>query len=103
MEEGAKEPTVEVKLHPRSNNRPICCECSRRRPGYDTLPIRRFEFIPMWRIKVFFPLCATPGRLSDMWYPGGADALVGREHRLTESYAWFLAGWATFEMEGGGR
>ena len=24
-------------------------------------------------------------------YPGGADALVGRKHRLTETYAWFLA------------
>jgi hypothetical protein len=53
MEEGAKEPTVKVKLHPRSNSRPNCCVCSRRRPGYGTLPSRRFEFIPMWGIKVF--------------------------------------------------
>ena len=28
--------------------------CGHRRPGYDMLPVRRFEFILMWGIKVFF-------------------------------------------------
>ena len=92
--EEAKEPTIEVDLCPRSNSRPICCGCSRRRPGYDTLPRRRFEFIPLWGIKVFFlyaprrvdcPVCGI--RVERMPWSAG-------KHRLTETYAWFLAGWA---------
>ncbi len=52
--EGARQPTVEVELHPRKNSRPVCSGCGRKRPGYDRLPARKFEFIPMWGIKVFF-------------------------------------------------
>ena len=92
--EGAKDPTVEVELHPRRNSRPICSECGHRGPGYDTLPGRRFEFIPMWGIKVFFLYaprrvdCPTCGiRVERMPWSEG-------KHRLTETYAWFLAGWA---------
>jgi len=92
--EGATEPTVEVELHSRRNSRPVCCQCGQRRPGYDRLPIRRFEFIPMWGIKVYFlyaprrvdcPGCGI--RVERMPWAQG-------KHRLTETYAWFLAGWA---------
>jgi len=52
--EGASIPTLEVEMQPRSNSRPECSGCGQRRPGYDRLPERRFEFIPMWGHKVFF-------------------------------------------------
>jgi len=52
--ETAREPTVEVELFPRRGSRPVCSGCGRKRAGYDTLARRRFEFIPMWGIKVFF-------------------------------------------------
>ncbi len=92
--EGASVPTVEVELHPRRNSRPACSVCGHRRPGYDRLTMRRFEFIPMWGIKVFFlyaprrvdcPDCGV--RVERMPWSAG-------KHRLTESYAWFLADWA---------
>lgn len=90
----AKEPTIEIELLPRSNSRPTCSECSRKCSGYDRLPTRRFEFIPMWGIKVFFLYaprrvdCPTCGiRVERMPWSAG-------KHRLTETYAWFLASWA---------
>ena len=92
--EGAMQPTVEVELHPRKNGRPICCGCGCKRPGYDRLPTRKFEFIPMWGIKVFFlyaprrvdcPACGV--RVERLPWAAG-------KHRLTKSYAWFLANWA---------
>jgi len=52
--EDASIPTLEVEIAPRSNSRPECSVCGQRRPGYDRLPERRFEFIPMWGHKVFF-------------------------------------------------
>ena len=92
--EHATVPTLEVEIQARSNSRPICSRCRCSRPGYDTLPIRRFEFIPMWGHKVFFiyaprrvncPRCGI--RVEKM-------PLVKDKHRLTETYAWFLANWA---------
>ena len=46
--------TIEVPIEPRANGRPICSGCGKRRPGYDRLPPRRFEFVPLWEIAVFF-------------------------------------------------
>jgi hypothetical protein len=45
---------IDVKVRPRANGRPICSGCHRVRPGYDRLPARRFEFVPLWAIPVFF-------------------------------------------------
>jgi transposase len=92
--ENASEPTLEAVLLPRANGRAVCSGCGRRRPGYDTLAVRRFEFIPMWGIKVFFVY--APRRVS---CPGCGVRVermpwVSGKHQLTQSYAWFLAGWA---------
>jgi len=92
--EPAPVPTLEVQMLPRSNSRPVCSGCGKRRPGYDKLPVRRFEFIPIWGNKVFFVYaprrveCNSCGiRVEQMpWVVG--------KHRLTEAYVWFLAGWA---------
>ncbi|MDZ7752579.1 MAG: ISL3 family transposase [Gammaproteobacteria bacterium] len=92
--DGTEVPTIEAELHPRGNGRPECSKCGRRRPGYDTLPVRRFEFIPVWGIKVFFLYaprrvdCPSCGIVVERmpWAEG--------KHRLTEAYAWFLASWA---------
>ena len=34
--------------------RAICSGCGHRRPGYDRLPERRWEFVPLWGIAVHF-------------------------------------------------
>ncbi|PLY11895.1 MAG: ISL3 family transposase [Sedimenticola sp.] len=92
--EAARDPMIEAVVQPRRGSRPVCSGCRRKRPGYDTLAQRRFEFIPMWGIKVFFLYaprrvnCPTCGvRVERMPWAEG-------KHRLTEAYAWFLAGWA---------
>ena len=46
--------TLEVPIVPRANGRPICSGCGKRRPGYDRLAPRRFEFVPLWQIAVVF-------------------------------------------------
>jgi hypothetical protein len=44
---------LEVTVRPHRRSRPICAGCSRRGPGYDTLPARRFAFVPLWALSVF--------------------------------------------------
>jgi hypothetical protein len=45
---------LEAELRARANRQPRCSQCHRPRPGYDTLAPRRFEFVPVWGIPVFF-------------------------------------------------
>ncbi len=45
---------IEVEISARVNGRPTCSGCGMRRPGYDHLPARRFDFVPLWGVPVFF-------------------------------------------------
>jgi len=86
--------TLDVKVRPRAGSRGTCSGCGKKRPGYDTLSERRFSFVPLWGILVFFVYarrrvaCPTCGvKVEEVpWAEGN--------HRLTTTYAWFLADWA---------
>ena len=56
---------LEVQVEPRCNSRPVCSGCHRKRPGYDRLPPRRFEFVPLWQIAVFFVYARRRGDCHD--------------------------------------
>jgi transposase len=92
--EGTTVPTLEVEIQPRSNSQPICSICRCKRPCYDKLPERRFEFIPMWGNKLFFVY--TPRRVNCPRCGIRVEKMpwVTGKHRLTEAYVWFLASWA---------
>jgi len=90
----AARPTLEVQILPRANGRPVCSGCGQPGPGYDRLPPRRFEFVPLWQIAVFFvyalrrvdcPRCGV--KVEQVPWSDGKQT-------LTNSYRWFLAGWA---------
>jgi transposase len=85
---------LEVEIEPRRRSRPICSGCHRKRPGYDRLSVRRFEFVPLWQIAVYFFYamrrvnCPKCGVVVEE-VPWGD----GKNH-LTITHRWFLAGWA---------
>ena len=85
---------LDVHVEARRGARAHCSGCGRRRPGYDQLPQRRFEFVPLWGIPVFFLYgmrrvdCPACGVTVEM-----VPWAQGKSH-LTVTYAWFLAGWA---------
>jgi len=92
--EGAERPTIAVEVHARKNGRAICSGCDRPGPGYDRLPERRFEFVPLWGIAVYFvyalrrvdcPRCGVTAERVP-WARGKCH--------LSISYRWFLARWA---------
>lgn len=87
-------PAIEVGVCERKNSQGRCSGCRRPRPGYDRLPTRRFEFVPLWGIPVYFVYaprrvdCGDCGvRVEQMPWAHG-------KHRMTNTYAWFLARWA---------
>jgi transposase len=85
---------IEIPIEPRANSRAICSGCGQPAPGYDRLAERRFEFVPLWQIAVYFVSarrrvqCATCGVKVEQvpWCDG--------KHQSTTTYRWFLAGWA---------
>jgi hypothetical protein len=90
-DEGAR---IEVAIEARKNGRPICSGCGQPAAGYDRLAERRFEFVPLWGIAVFFvyamrrvecPACGVKVEQVP-WCDG--------KNQLTTSYRWFLASWA---------
>jgi transposase len=83
-----------IHIVARAHSNGICSGCGRRRPGYDTLETRRFEFVPLWGIPVFFvyamrrvncKLCGVTVE-SVPWAEG--------KQTLTNTYMQFLAAWA---------
>jgi len=94
IQEKQGDPILLVHVRPRVGSRPICSRCGRLGPGYDTLNPRRFEFVPLWGIPVFFVYamrrveCPRCGIVVEL-----VPWARGKSH-LTKSYAWFLARWA---------
>lgn len=88
------EPALEVEVQPRANGRALCSGCGKRRPGYDRLAARRFEFVPLWGLQVYFVY--APRRVSCPQCGVRVEQLpwATGKHRLTDAYAWFLARWA---------
>ncbi|WP_225073710.1 ISL3 family transposase [Desulfuromonas sp. CSMB_57] len=85
---------LEIEIRARKGSRPTCSGCGRRASGYDVLSKRRFEFVPLWGIAVFFlyamrrvacPRCGVKVERVP-WAEG--------KNHLTTTYAWFLARWA---------
>ena len=87
-------PLLEVTVQHRKGARPVCSGCFRRRPAYDKLEERSFEFVPLWGFPVF--LLYTPRRCDCPSCGVKVELIpwaIGKSP-LTATYAWFLASWA---------
>lgn len=85
---------IEVAVRPRQGSRPACSACGRRGPGYDTLPERRLDFIPLWAIAVTFIYAMRRVDCPDCGVTVEQVPWGDGKRRLTRAYAVFLARWA---------
>lgn len=86
--------SIEVEVHPRANSKPICSGCGCARPGYDRLEQRRFEFVPLWGIAVFFLYAMRRVDCPDCGVKVERVPWSNGKSGLTTTYQWFLARWA---------
>jgi len=86
---------IEVPIEPRKNGRPICSVCKQPAPGYDRQPERRFEFVPLWGIAVFFVYCMRRVQCPTCGVKVEHVPWCDGKNQLTTTYRWFLASWAT--------
>ena len=85
---------IEVDVRPRKGSKPICSSCNRVGPGYDTLPLRRFAFVPLWAINVFLTYAMRRVACSTCGVTVEAVPWANGKRHLTQAYAVFLARWA---------
>lgn len=91
---GPDKKSIEVDVQPRAGSAALCSGCHQPAPGYDHLPERRFEFIPLWGLLVFFLYrmrrvqCRNCGVVVEQvpWSDG--------KHQSTKAHMLFLARWA---------
>ena len=86
--------TIEIDVRPRTGSKPCCSGCHKPASGYDQLPQRRFEFIPIWGFAVFLlysmrrVACRQCGvKVEEVPWATG-------KHQLTKAYMLYLAHWA---------
>jgi hypothetical protein len=85
---------LQITVRSRVGSRARCSGCGIRRRTYDRLAPRRFEFVPLWGLLVFFVYamrrvdCKRCGVRVE-WVPWSDG-----KSPMTRSYAWFLARWA---------
>ena len=87
-------PALHIHIRHRSGARAVCSKCCVKRPGYDVLAPRKFTFVPLWAIAVFFVYamrrvdCPRCGVTVEMvpWAAGKTQS--------THAFVWFVASWA---------
>lgn len=85
---------LHLQVRARQGSRGVCSGCYVRRPGYDRLPERLYQFVPLWNIAVFFLYAA---RRVDCDRCGVTVELLpwaAGKSPLTTTFAWFLQSWA---------
>lgn len=85
---------IEVEVRARKNSKAICSVCKRPASGYDTLDARHFEFVPLWNLKVFLVYARRRVRCRRCGVKVEHLPWAEGKHRLTQTFAWFLATWA---------
>ena len=83
-----------VTIVARGNSRPICSGCEKPGPGYDTMKPRRFEFIPIWNIPVFFEYAMRRVNCRSCGVKVEKLPWASGKRTLTTTYMQFLAHWA---------
>lgn len=90
-----EELALDVHIRPRRGSRPVCSVCGCKGSVYDTQEARRFEFVPILQIAVFFVYrmrrvdcrhCERVVTEQVPWSDGKSP--------ITLTYRWFLAAWA---------
>ncbi len=90
-----EEDSLLVPIRPRDNSRAVCSGCGKRGGTYDTTrQPRRFQFVPLWGIAVFFVYAMRRVQCIDCGVKVERVPWAQGKSPISTSFAWFLARWA---------
>jgi len=88
--------TIEIRVKPRRNSKPICSGCNQARPGYDHLSERRYQMVPVFGFAVY--LVYRPRRVECPRCRVKVEQLPwcrGKE-TTTQAFQWYLVFWTKY-------
>ena len=85
---------LEVEVRARAHRPGRCSGCGEPGPGYDRLPAREFEYVPLWGIRVYFLYALRRVQWARCGVKVEAVPWGQGKQTLTRSYMQFLATWA---------
>ena len=85
---------IEIAIKPHGGIRGRCSYCQQPAPGYDRLPQRRWQFVPLWGIPTWF--CYAPRRVECAEHGVVVEHIPWSEGNrpVTRAMMGFLARWA---------
>lgn len=86
--------TIEVDVRPRHGAKARCSGCHQPASGYDQMPQRRFEFIPIWGFAVVLLYCMRRVDCRRCGVKVEEIPWGTGKHQLTTAYMLYLAHWA---------
>ena len=86
--------TIKVQVRARRGSKPCCSGCGQCAAGYDQLPERHFEFIPMWGFAVLLLYRMRRVRCGACGVKVEQVPWAMGKHTLTRAYMLYLAHWA---------
>lgn len=87
-------PSLIITVDARANGRTICSGCHKPAPRYDRLPVRLYEFVPLWAMAVFFEYGRWRVHCRHCGVRVEAVPWAQGKQTLTTSYMHFLSAWA---------
>jgi transposase len=91
---GGRDRALWVEVRERAHCPGRCSKCGERCPGYDRLPARQFEYVPLWGIPVYFVYALRRVQCAHCGVKVEALPWAQGKQTLTRSYTQFLATWA---------
>ncbi len=85
---------IEIDVRPRRGSRGNCSACGKPAAGYDTQPVRRFEFIPVWGFAVFLLYAMRRVQCRGCGVKVEQVPWAIGKNTLCKAYMLFLAQWA---------
>ena len=86
---------IHVEVAPRKNSKPRCGQCGKLGSTYDTRKPRRFQFVPMFGLQVFFLYAMRRVNCKHCGSVKTEQLSWARcKEQMTGAYKWFLATWA---------
>lgn len=86
--------TIEIDVRPRRGSKAHCSCCGKAAAGYDMLPARRFEFIPIWGFAVMLVYAMRRVQCRQCGVKVELVPWATGKHTLTQAYMLYLAHWA---------
>lgn len=85
---------IEITVVPRKNSKPICSGCDKPCGCYDHTTERRFEFVPLWSIRVYFMYRMRRVNCKDCGIKIESVPWADGKQTMTKTMMQFLANWA---------